>query len=146
MSPFRRIRQVQNTTNCHNISTANLNSIGNSTVPGGIVQTNIFSTNKKVLGTNSIFRKHDPSFSHVDHVQIWFGAKGLAYAAKIPKHLGERRLPSGRPRPIGSLLLAGVREFRIAYSLAWKFFRSTFHIFPFMLSRMNATRSLWTLG
>jgi len=53
LSPFGRIQQVQNTTSCHIFGTINLNSIGISTVLGGTVQTKIFSTNQKGLGTNS---------------------------------------------------------------------------------------------
>ena len=48
-----RIQQVQNTTSCHNFGSTNLNSIRISTVPGGTVQTKMFSTNQKGPGTNS---------------------------------------------------------------------------------------------
>jgi len=53
LSPFGKIRQVQNTTSCQKLGTINMNLIRISTVPGGTVQTKIFSTNQKRLGTNS---------------------------------------------------------------------------------------------
>jgi len=53
LSPFGRIRQVQNTTSCRKFGTINMNLLRISTVLGGTVQTKIFSTNQKRLGTNS---------------------------------------------------------------------------------------------
>ena len=72
----------------------------------------------------------------------------ISSAKKIPKSVGDRRLPSGRPRPMGSSLLSGMRECRTHIRTRLEFSRRRFHIFPLMLLslRMSASRSLWTLG
>jgi len=72
----------------------------------------------------------------------------ISSAARIPKSVGERRLPSGRPQPMGSLLQAGMRECRTRMHTRLEFSRRRFHIFPLMLLslRMSASRSLWILG
>ena len=65
----------------------------------------------------------------------------ISSAEKIPKSVGERRLPSGRPQPIGSSLLAGMRECKTRMRTRLEFSRRRFHIFPLMLLslRMSAT-------
>jgi len=49
---FREKPTGSETTSCQNFGTTNMNLIRISTVPGGTVQTKIFSTNQKRLGTN----------------------------------------------------------------------------------------------
>jgi len=58
LSPSGRIRQVQNTTSCPKFGTINTNIIRISTVPGGTVQTKIFSTNQKRFGIRSNFLRN----------------------------------------------------------------------------------------
>jgi len=71
-------------------------------------------------------------------------SSSISSAAKIPKSVGERRLPSRRPQLMGSSLLAGMREWRTRMRTRLEFSRKSFHIFPLMLLslRIIAAKSL----
>ena len=67
-----RIRLVQNAISCHKFSTVNLDLIVMCTVPGGTVQTKIFSTNPRDLVQIQIFYKTlVGTFIFPAHFQLW---------------------------------------------------------------------------